>query len=550
MQSRINKMIRKRIILIWCLMVIVIPVKAMTDSLLMAEVARTGVLLRQMQYDSTLVQVRRLLPAAQENGNVLAEAALHGIAGFSLSRSNRLQEGLQEYMRSASIAEQHHLLEKAVGEKTGTILALFSTMYGEMSLRYQNQGNQVEALHYARTALRWVSYVNQAELRVGVMSCVMPALAAGREWLPAYELMKQTFADALELKQYDLAVVMAAYLMTCEDECFSRGPEDCPWMRQADSIVHRVTTRGAAEEYERIRRSLVGKYKGQAEDAGKGSISDNENESKVEPDKVEEVSASDSVEVVPAVIEDRPEDSSYLYLLLMLTGIVALMTVVYYVWHRHNRQKQQEEAERQMAEKYAEGQEYERNRLARELHDGVSNQLLAVEMKLSTEGLTPDTMQLLDESREQVRRVSHELVQPEFSRVTLAEVLANYVAQLDGVRQCSMSFTATPPEADWSFIPATTALEIYRIVQELIANILKHSGATMISVGLHQDRARTIMILISDNGEDVADDVAASTGIGLRNMKHRVEALGGSLEIMRHQYGRVAKLVVCLPEHR
>ena len=47
--------------------------------------------------------------------------------------------------------------------------------------------------------------------------------------------MKQTFADALELKQYDLAVVMAAYLMTCEDECFSRGPDDSPWMRQADS---------------------------------------------------------------------------------------------------------------------------------------------------------------------------------------------------------------------------------------------------------------------------------------------------------------------------
>ena len=111
-------MIRKRIILIWCLMVFVFPVKAMTDSLLMAEVARTGVLLRQMQYDSTLVQVRRLLPAAQENGNVLAEAALHGIAGFSLSRSNHLQEGLQEYLRSASIAEQHHLLEKA-GQKFG-----------------------------------------------------------------------------------------------------------------------------------------------------------------------------------------------------------------------------------------------------------------------------------------------------------------------------------------------------------------------------------------------------------------------------------------------
>lgn len=201
-----------------------------------------------------------------------------------------------------------------------------------------------------------------------------------------------------------------------------------------------------------------------------------------------------------------------------------------------------------MAEKYAEGQEYERNRLARELHDGVSNQLLAVEMKLSTDGLTPDTMQLLDESREQVRRVSHELVQPEFSRSTLSEVLAAYVAEMNGVSHCNISFSVSPRQADWSKVPAATALEIYRIVQELIANALKHSSADVISVGLHQDGERTIMVLVSDNGEDKSEMPAGPEGIGLRNMKQRAESLGGTLELMRHQYGRVAKLVVCLPE--
>ncbi|MBR0274815.1 MAG: hypothetical protein IJQ76_01210 [Prevotella sp.] len=539
----------KRLFLILFLLITEVPVKAMTDSLLMAEVARTGGVLKQMQFDSTLVQVRRLLPVAQENGNVLAEAALHGIAGYSLSRSNRLQAGMQEYLRSAAIAEQHHLLERAVGEKTGTILALFSTMYGEMSLRYQNQGNQVEALHHARTALRWVSYVNQAELRVGVMSCIMPALAAGREWLPAYDLMKQAFADAIEAGQYDFAVVMAAYLMRCEDECFSRGPGDSPWMRQADSIAPLVATHEAAMEYEGIKQTLVGKYARSEDDKDREHRMDDVDVSLAEPDVVEEKIVTDSVAGTPLTHEDSHHGAAGTHLLLLMMGSAILAFCLYYVWHRRDRRKRQKASERQMAEKYAEGQEYERNRLARELHDGVSNQLLAVEMKLSTEGLTPDTMQLLDESREQVRRVSHELLQPEFSRVTLAEVLANYVAQLDGVRQCSMSFSASPAEADWAFIPPATALDIYRIVQELVANILKHSGATVISVGLHQDGARTIMLLISDNGEDASDHPATSTGIGLRNMKQRAEALGGSLETMRHQYGRVAKLVVCIPEH-
>ena len=203
-----------------------------------------------------------------------------------------------------------------------------------------------------------------------------------------------------------------------------------------------------------------------------------------------------------------------------------------------------------MAEKYVEGQEYERNRLARELHDGVSNQLLAVEMKLSTDGLTQDTMQLLDESREQVRRVSHELVQPEFSHATLAQVLDSYVAELNGVRHSDISFTASPSQTDWSFIPAATALEIYRIVQELVANTLKHSGATIISVGLHWDGRRSVMVLVSDNGEDKDSVPTASAGIGLRNIRHRAAALGGTLEFLRHQYGRVAKLVLTLPEEQ
>lgn len=129
-----------------------------------------------------------------------------------------------------------------------------------------------------------------------------------------------------------------------------------------------------------------------------------------------------------------------------------------------------------MTEQYIEGLEHERSRMAKELHDGVSNQLLAVEMKLNADGLTEQTKQLLSDSRERIRQVSHALMPPEFSRDALDIVLAHYIDNINGAQGCEITFFASPTEADWSDIPEETALEIYRIVQETIGNALKHAS--------------------------------------------------------------------------
>ncbi len=535
----------KRLLILLCLQLAFLASQAMTDSLLMVQVARTGVLLKQMQYDSALAQVDRLMPTARQNHNMLAQATLHGVAGMALSRSHQLENGLLEYMRCADIAEEHNMLVKALDEKTGALLTLFSTVYGELSYRYQEQGNEVEALHYARTALRWISHAKIPETRVLVMASIMPVIAANKEWHTAYELMRQAFADAVQLNQYDFALVMATYLMTGEDECFGRGPYDCKWIEQADKILSQATTQQACQQYEQTRQALISKYTVRKESVQESitSSSGHAIEDTIPVTDPQRDAVVGSEKSLPVKKEELTGYTSYL--MWVVSGAV-LFTIAMFLWRWHGKKIRQKETERQMAEKYREGQEYERNRLARELHDGVSNQLLAVEMKLSTDGLSTNAMQLLDESREQVRRVSHELVQPEFSHTSLPQALANYADEMNGVRECNVTFTATPAGGDWTFIPATKALDIYRIVQELVANALKHSGASMISVGLHHDGNRGVMVIVSHNGEAEDTRNRGPSGIGMSNIQHRAEALGGKLELMQHQYGRVAKLVVTI----
>ena len=170
--------------------------------------------------------------------------------------------------------------------------------------------------------------------------------------------------------------------------------------------------------------------------------------------------------------------------------------------------------------------------MAKEMHDGVSNQLLAIEMKLQSDGLTPQTMQMLTESREQVRRVSHELMPPDFDHATLDEIIRNYVEELNGANGCQLSYRSEPVDADWNKIPKAQALGIYRIVQEALGNSLKHSGATLIAVVLQL--AENIVVTVVSNGQWTMDN-GQRTGIGLRTMQQRAESIGGKIIVREHE---------------
>lgn len=223
--------------------------------------------------------------------------------------------------------------------------------------------------------------------------------------------------------------------------------------------------------------------------------------------------------------------------------VVVLMFAAYILLQRRKRRRAAAISEQEKGESYIEGQENERNRLAKELHDGVSNQLFAVEMKLNLEGLTPQTMQMLSESREQVRRVSHELYPPEFEYTNIDEAIRHYILELDGTGGCEITYSASPADADWTTVPKEKALEIYRIIQEVAGNVLKHSGATEMAIGMQMSPEQTITIIISDNGTAHYDD-NSNRGIGSRTIRQRTRAIGGKMEYSHEPFGNIVTLTV------
>lgn len=187
------------------------------------------------------------------------------------------------------------------------------------------------------------------------------------------------------------------------------------------------------------------------------------------------------------------------------------------------------EAQQRKVQYYLEGLEVERNRLAKELHDNVSNELLAIKMKIadgtSSREEVLDTLQAL---QTEVRGISHDLMPPVFKYASLSEILQDYVYQRNQSGQTELTLVLEPEEG-FDHLSQKVALEIYRIVQEATGNALKHAQATHIKIILVREGNR-IKLTIADNGKGFEQQTGKS-GIGLVIIKERVENLKGVLTL-------------------
>ena len=192
----------------------------------------------------------------------------------------------------------------------------------------------------------------------------------------------------------------------------------------------------------------------------------------------------------------------------------------------------QKDTEHRLSRKYIDGLESERERMATELHDDVCNNLLALEMNIRslTEGDREMDKQvvLLEETRERLRNISHELMPPVFQYATIDEMLADYVEHLT-LPNCTRAVYRSTEEVNWNSIPREIGFEFYRIVQEAVSNAVKYADASAIQVILTlEENCLSVLIADDGNGFEIHKKVK---GIGLRTMMQRAETIGAKVEL-------------------
>ena len=212
--------------------------------------------------------------------------------------------------------------------------------------------------------------------------------------------------------------------------------------------------------------------------------------------------------------------------------ILLLLVAIFFLLHKRRIQKK--ETELIAARQYIEGLENERKRLAKDLHDGVCNDLLGAILQMqqpaSPDKFKASTLHTLEEIRSSVRAISHELMPPNFQFSNLNEMLTDYFAKMQEVSGVTILYVPCR-QTGWSHIPEAIGYEIYRIMQETTGNILKHTHAHLIRVELNEQDG-LLTLLVQHDGK-WTPQAASSRGIGLRTIQDRLKTIGGNYELRK-----------------
>lgn len=541
--------------------------------------------------DSAAVVGEEAVGLARQSGDKLMIISSLSSQGVYLRTLGRIDDALACYNDALEIVTSEEFRNQPDSEVAEEVASLYINL-AVLNLDMQHKD---EAAANARFAGQWASRCESPDLQSTIYGVVGSVLTACGEYADALRFQGEAFSKAMECGEDEAAFRAATYAMLTasrigdakatagwRDKCAALLPSVESVMAllayyQAEcSICLRAGDNAGALVYFRDILSLdgienlpfvvfdcynnmhlahagLGEYKEAYETLAKATELRDSLWQKEKAESLRDLTVKyETKETELALARSEARRATTLMWLIAAAGLLVVALIAFIAYSgRQRRQRMRREMEyaamkadiaRQLTEQYVEGLENERRRMARELHDGVCNDLLAIGMNIRNGESIDSTAHLVDSCRESVRRISHELMPPEFAYATIEEVIRFFAGKLastapEGV---TINFSSTPVGSiGWASVPDPVALEIYRIVQEAAGNALRHSGASTINISLTLEE-RHITATVTDNG---THSVSGRKGLGLDSMRRRATSIGGSVEISMPAEGGTAVIM-------
>ncbi|MBK7307157.1 MAG: sensor histidine kinase [Chitinophagaceae bacterium] len=224
-------------------------------------------------------------------------------------------------------------------------------------------------------------------------------------------------------------------------------------------------------------------------------------------------------------IEVEQQKKNQLYYLV--AGLIILAAFVF-LWlqnRNHKRIAREKSRQKQISiDAFIEGEEKEKARIGRELHDGIAQEIVGVKLAMHQQHADPKLIDELTRISLDIRNISHELMPltlKEYGLKLAIEDICQKILAPSGIQYEIHS--SLPDERMANKIEIT----LYRIFQELAHNIIKHSHATEVLVQLRKMNNH-ILLVVEDNGKGMTEE--KKNGIGISNLTSRVQLLDGNLQ--------------------
>ena len=515
---------------------------------------------------------------AEQNGDQIQIVGTHAAQGVFLRSVGRIEEALKSYDKALEIATSEKFRENPSQEAIEEIASL----YINLAVLNLDMQNKEQAAQNAKLAGEWVSKSKDLELKSTIYGVVGSVLTGCGDLTEANKYQRFAYDSARACRDLESAFRAAAYGMLISDRLGDKSNAE-EWRKKCMDLLPEINSimaklvyyqaecsiclknndpKGAIKWFEAILNTegienlpfiqydcynnlhLAYSDLGDYENAYKTLIKSNEVRDTLWQQEKEEnlrdlTIKYETQETKLALTESEKKRSEALMWVFISLAILLIFIIVFIViLNRNRRERLKKEAEfanlradigKQLTQQYIEGLENERARMSKELHDGVCNDLLAIEMNIKNGSPENKTSELIRVCRESVRRISHELMPPEFNYATIEEVVKYFINKQKEAYQgkISIEFNSYIENAKWTDIPDFVALDIYRIIQEAVSNSLKHSGCSEIEVSLKLS-GNHLEAMVKDNGKFKLNN---SKGIGMESIQKRAKAINAKIDI-------------------
>lgn len=567
-------------ILLWCIPGFLFSVTPKPDVEKLTETADTYY--QAGKVDSALWAIEQALQLAMTEKDTCVMMSCYTSQGVYLRSSGKLTEAIAAYDKALQYAP-------LLSEDNEDNLQAITTLYNNLATVYLDMKNPAQAVKYALDAVKQADKCQDKSFRTQIYTVCSSIFITQKEYEAAKTYLSKAIALSQQLQQPETELGARTYYLLTLFRTQASASEIQKLVEQTNALAAKVNSTMALVNYYQVLfyvQQTRKEWKAATQTAQKilqlpgienypflqydvynnlhlvykelsdfpqayhtlelaKALSDSlfvqEKSRQLEELSVKYETQKKELEY-QKLQEKRQKEKQNLQLkitfLLILMAIMAFFSLYFIQKQKLRIERQKREAEAQKREfetlqrdternatrAYLKELEKERNRLAKELHDGVCNDLYALEMNAST--LNESWKELLRTSRENIRRVSHELLPPTFQETTLKQVLQNYAERMTSA-PCKVTLTTLPEECDWSVLPETYCLNIYRIIQEATGNALKHASPTEIHLTLEW-KLPNLELTISHNGKFSS---TSEKGIGLQTMKERVMAMKGHISV-------------------
>ncbi|GHT39762.1 hypothetical protein FACS189437_04070 [Bacteroidia bacterium] len=444
---------------------------------------------------------------------------------------------LYNYDRGIYYLEQAKVIYEELNDLPGIV-----SCYYNFGMAYMEKGEYAKAIEQELKALELNQSAEAKYVEISIRSILAKIYSDG---LKDYDQAEKHVNEAIRLAEEFAALekIMSSRLRLSEiqfnQKRYKESDANASWVWEMDTVFVNLERRKFAAKNIVLANIFLGNKTKAASFFAKFLDYVNQANTESFHKSLSEMEVKYETEKKELHIAQLEQEKRFYIWLGIVGGILLLsLSLLFFIVHRLavNKQKLAEQQIKQLEQEkkiiatqsVLDGETAERTRLARDLHDGLGGMLSVVKLNLDDVEHLQNAREMLDQSISELRRVAHHMMPASLLRYGLKPTLEDFCKSVSNVQFHYFG--------EDSRLNDRIEILIYRCVLELVNNAIKYANASTINVQLVQDDA-LISLTVEDDGcgfdmETVeTPNLGVSTGMGLKNLRDRVEACNGKINI-------------------